>query len=198
MERAGDDPREPQVYHSWLEGACDLPTSCINDRSQCPPTWRFCRCVSDGDLIVYSNKLEQLGLLVGTGAKEHTVGDFMDVIAVPLDKPAEASSLGSHSPVQNHGPCAPAATTPVRSWGDVKKAVLRKCRHDQRWDFGADVTPGGGPKIPTFSSHSSNPAWGSRAPTGRRHSTVITWDGEAIVAGRERGGGAEAECEAAA
>src|SRR5919198_4760052 len=49
--------------------------------------------VSSNRLIVYSNNSSSSGCVDGTRANDDPVGDFMDVVAVPLDDPASASLI---------------------------------------------------------------------------------------------------------
>ena len=70
---------------------------------------------------------------MGTGVKEHPVGDIMDVIAVPLDKPAGASSLGNHSPVQATRP-APRPLAELTTGSPAETAWARTTMTDRaRW-----------------------------------------------------------------
>jgi hypothetical protein len=47
--------------------------------------------VSGGNLIVYSNNSSSSGCVDGTQANDDPVGDFLDVIQVPLNQPGSAS-----------------------------------------------------------------------------------------------------------
>ena len=152
--------------------------------------------VSAGSLIVYSNNSSSSGCVDGTRANDDPVGDFMDVIAVPLANPAGAS-LVHREPLA--GP-----TTDVRTGchdagvilGDVNKAVCASADTINVWDIGANATPGGSPRDPQLLFTIFEPGVGQAGTNGRWHSGAFTWDGEVIVAGWEPGGGSEPECEA--
>ncbi|HEV2060184.1 MAG TPA: hypothetical protein VGR11_12575 [Solirubrobacteraceae bacterium] len=153
--------------------------------------------VSAGNLIVYSNNSSSAGC--GTSddlATENALGDFMDVIAVPLADPAAASLL-------RREPLAGPATA-VRTGchdvgvilGAVNKAACASADTINVFDIGANETPGGSLEDPQLLFTISEPGVGQAGTNGRWHSAAFTWDGEVIVAGWEPGGGAAAECEA--
>ena len=153
--------------------------------------------VSAGRLIVYSNNSSSAGC--GTTSDEATqniLGDFMDVIAVPLGNPAGAHLL-------RREPLAGPATA-VRTGchdvgvilGDVNKAACASADTINVFDIGANDTPGGSITDPTLLFTISEPGVGQAGTNGRWHSAAFTWDGEVIVAGWEPGGGADPECEA--
>jgi hypothetical protein len=152
--------------------------------------------ISDGDLTVYSNNSSSSGCVDGTRANDDPVGDFMDVIAVPLADPASAS-LVRREPLA--GPA-----TDVRTGchdagvilGEVNKAACASADTINVWDIGANDTPGGSPQDPELLFTISEPGVGVAGTNGRWHSGGFTWDGEVLVAGWEPGGGAEPECEA--
>jgi hypothetical protein len=152
--------------------------------------------VSDDSLIVYSNNSSSTGCVDGTRANDDPVGDFMDVIAVPLDAPQDASLL-------RREPLAGPATD-VRTGchdagvirGDVNIAACASADLINVWDIGANATPGGTLEDPVLLNTISEPGVGQAGTNGRWHSAAFTWDGEVLVAGWEPGGGTEAECEA--
>ncbi len=145
--------------------------------------------VSAGRLIVYSNNSSSAGCVDGTRANDDPVGDFMDVIAVPLDNPG-AASLVYREPLA--GP-----TTDVRTGchdagvilGDVNKAVCASADTINVWDIS-------NPEDPALLFTITESGVGQAGTNGRWHSGAFTWDGEVIVAGWEPGGGAAPECEA--
>ncbi|MGQ0520011.1 MAG: LVIVD repeat-containing protein [Actinomycetota bacterium] len=151
--------------------------------------------VSAGQLIVYSNNSSSAGCVNGTQANDDPVGDFMDVISVPLANPAGATLL-------RREPLAGPATG-VRTGchdagvilGDVNKAVCASADTINVFDIGANATPGGSPEDPAFLYSISEPGVGQAGTNGRWHSAAFTWDGEVIAAGWEPGGGVEPECE---
>jgi hypothetical protein len=152
--------------------------------------------VSAGRLIVYSNNSSSAGCVDGTRTNDDPVGDFMDVIAVPLDEP-EGSSLIHREPLV--GPI-----TDVRTGchdagvirGEVNKAVCASADAINVFDIGANDTPGGTIEDPQFLFTISEPGVGQAGTNGRWHSGTFTWDGEVIIAGWEPGGGSLPECEA--
>ena len=152
--------------------------------------------VSDGNLIVYSNNSSSAGCVDGTRANDDPVGDFMDVIAVPLANPAGASLI--------HREPLAGPTTDVRTGchdagvilGEVNKAVCASADTINVWDIGANATPGGSPEDPALLFTVFEPGVGVAGTNGRWHSGGFTWDGEVLIAGWEPGGGAEPECEA--
>lgn len=139
--------------------------------------------VDDGDLIVYSNISSSAGCTGGDPA-----GDFMDVIAVPLDDPS-AASLIHREPLE--GPATAVATgchDVGVILGDVNKAACASADTINVWDI-AD------PRDPALLFTIQEPGVGQAGTGGRWHSAAFTWDGEVIVAGWEPGGGAAPECE---
>ncbi len=140
--------------------------------------------IDDGDLIVYSNISSSSGCTGGDPA-----GDFMDVIAVPLDDPAGAALI--------HREPLAGPTTPVASGchdvgvilGDVNKAVCASADTTNVFDIS-------NPRDPALLFTITEPGVGQAGTGGRWHSGAFTWDGEVIVLGWEPGGGGAAECEA--
>lgn len=153
--------------------------------------------VSSGNLIVYSNNSSSARCADGTRANDDPVGDFMDVIAIPVANPAAASLL-RREPLT--GP-----TTDVRTGchdagvilGSVNKAACASADTINVWDIGANGTAGGSIEDPELLFTIAEPGVGQAGTNGRWHSATFTWDGEVIVAGWEPGGGAAAECESA-
>jgi hypothetical protein len=144
--------------------------------------------IDDGDLIVYSNNSSSTGCIDGTRANDDPAGDFMDVIAVPVDDPTSASLI--------HREPLAGPTTDVRTGchdagvilGDVNKAVCASADTINVWD----ITD---PRDPALDFTIFEPGVGTAGTNGRWHSAVFTWDGEVIIAGWEPGGGAEPECQ---
>lgn len=146
--------------------------------------------VDDGDLIVYSNNSNSSGCGVGLDlAGQNALGDFMEVIAVPLDDPAGASLI--------HREPLAGPTTDVRTGchdaavilGEVNKAVCASADTINVWD----ITD---PRDPALEFTVFEPGVGVAGTNGRWHSAAFTWDGEVIAAGWEPGGGGAGECEA--
>ncbi len=144
--------------------------------------------VDGGDLIVYSNNSSSARCADGAPANDDPVGDFMDVIAVPLGN-LTGASLIHREPLA--GP-----TTAVRTGchdagvilGDVNKAVCASADTINVWDISDPRNPS-----PLFTI--TEPGVGQAGTNGRWHSGAFTWDGEVIIAGWEPGGGAEPECQ---
>ncbi|MGH3658583.1 MAG: hypothetical protein ACRDUA_18155, partial [Micromonosporaceae bacterium] len=149
---------------------------------------------SDNRLVVYSNNSSSSGCGVGLDlAGQNALGDFMDVIAVPLANPAGASLI-------NRAALAGPADPTVRSGchdagvirGDVNLAVCASADTTNVFSIGAPR--GGSIEAPRFLYTIQEP--GVDGHRGRWHSASLTWDGEVIVLGWEPGGGAAPECEA--
>jgi hypothetical protein len=151
--------------------------------------------VSAGRLIVYSNISSSTECADGTRAADDPVGDFMDVIAVPLDDPAGAELI-RREPLA--GP-----QTDVRTGchdvgvirGSVNKAACASADTINVWDIGANETAGGSLEDPELLFTITEPGVGQAGTNGRWHSATFTWDGEVLVAGWEPGGGSLPECE---
>ena len=153
--------------------------------------------VSAGSLIVYSNISSSVGCGSTTDlATQNAVGDFMDVIAVPLGSPSGAHLL-------HREPLAGPATA-VRTGchdvgvilGDVNKAACASADSINVFDIGDNATPGGSLEDPVLLYTITEAGVGQAGTNGRWHSAAFTWDGEVIAAGWEPGGGVEPECEA--
>jgi hypothetical protein len=144
--------------------------------------------VSGGNLIVYSNNSSGSGCDGGPAN-----GDFMDVIAVPLDDPGAASLIHREELV---GPTDPAVTPGCHDAGvirgDVNLAVCASADTTNVFSIGAPR--GGTLEDPEFLYTIQEP--GVDGLQGRWHSASHTWDGEVIILGWEPGGGAAPECEA--
>jgi hypothetical protein len=152
----------------------------------------------DGDrLIVYSNNSSSSGCVDGTRPNDDPVGDFIDVIEIPLANP-ESARLLHRLPL--HGPL-----TNVRTGchdmglilGEVNIAACASADVINVFDIGANGRPGGSLAAPEFMYGISEPGVGQAGTNGRWHSASFTWDGKVLVAGWEPGGGAEPECETA-
>lgn len=147
--------------------------------------------VDNGDLIVYSNISSSVGCGVGLNlAGQNALGDFMDVIAVPLSDPG-AASLIHREPLA--GPTDPAVRTGCHDvgviLGDVNRAACASADTINVWDV-SNV------RDPVLDFTITEPGVGDSSTNGRWHSAAFTWDGQVIAAGWEPGGGGEAECEA--
>jgi hypothetical protein len=152
--------------------------------------------ISDDRLIVYSNNSSGAGC---TGGPAN--GDFMDVIAVPLDDPASASLIHREPLV---GPINPATVPGCHDAGvirgDVNLAACASADATNVFDIGDNALPGGTLEDPSFLYTISEPGVCSVPGdavvcNGRWHSAAFTWDGEVIILGWEPGGGAAPECE---
>lgn len=147
--------------------------------------------VDGGALIVYSNNSSSAGCGVGlTTAQQNALGDFMDIIAVPLANPA-AASLIHREPLA--GPTDLAVSTGCHDagaiLGGINKAACASADTINVWDIS-------NARDPNLLFTITEPGVGSSTTNGRWHSATFTWDGRVIVAGWEPGGGAQAECEA--
>jgi hypothetical protein len=150
--------------------------------------------VSNNRLIVYSNNSSSTGCGVGLDlAGQNALGDFMDVIAVPLDDPAGAS-LTHREPLQ--GPADPTVRTGCHDAGVIRGSVnLAVCASaDTTNVFSIGAPRGGTIEDPAFLYTIQEP--GVDGHQGRWHSAAVTWDGKVIVLGWEPGGGAEPRCQA--
>ncbi len=147
--------------------------------------------VYDGALIVYSNNSSSSGCGVDLDLDgQNALGDFMDVIAVPLSDPG-AASLIHREPLA--GPTDPLVRTGCHDaaaiLGNVNKAICASADTINVWDITDPTDP-----APLFTI--TEPGVGDSASNGRWHSAGITWDGQVIVGGWEPGGGGAGECEA--
>ncbi len=146
-------------------------------------------------LIVYSNNSSSSGCVDGTRLNDDPVGDFIDVIEVPIANPAGANLL-RREPLA--GPL-----TDVRTGchdlglilGTVNLAACASADAINVFDIGANAMPGGSLADPEFLYVISEPGVGQAGTNGRWHSATFTFDGKVIVAGWEPGGGAAPECE---
>jgi len=145
--------------------------------------------ISSGNLIVYSNNSSGGATCIGGAA----AGDFMDVIAVPLDNPAGASLIHREELAGPTDPTvAPGCHDAGVIRGDVNLAVCASADTTNVFSIGA---PGGGSlEDPQFLYTIQEP--GVDGHRGRWHSGSFSWDGEVIILGWEPGGGAAPECEA--
>ncbi|HEX2031650.1 MAG TPA: hypothetical protein VHL78_09655 [Actinomycetota bacterium] len=150
----------------------------------------------DRNLIVYSNNSSSSGCVDGTRANDDPVGDFMDVIQIPLADPSQASLLRRE---ELAGP-----TTDVRTGchdagvilGSENKAACASADTINVWDIGENETPGGSITDPELLYTIYVPGVADASTNGRWHTAAFTWDGEVLSAGWEPGGGAAPECEA--
>jgi len=150
--------------------------------------------VSAGRLIVYSNNSSSSGCVDGIPADDNPVGDFMDIIAVPLADPA-AASLVHREPLA--GPADPTVRTGCHDAGVIRGrvnlAVCASADTTNVFDIGDNDHPGGSPEDPEFLYTIQESGVDGHA--GRWHSATLTWDGKVIVLGWEPGGGSAPECE---
>ncbi len=171
------DPANPA-----LVGALELP---------CGSHTATAAGVDDGDLIVYSNNSSSGGCGVGLDrAGQDAVGDFMDVIAIPLDD-LSSPALIHREPLM--GPTDPLVRTGCHDaaviLGSVNKAACASADTINVWDITDPRDP-----APLFTI--VEPGVGDSTSNGRWHSAAFTWDGEVLVGGWEPGGGGAGECEA--
>jgi hypothetical protein len=146
-------------------------------------------------LIVYSNNSSSTGCVDGTRPADDPVGDFIDVIEVPLDDPSQTELL-RREPLA--GPL-----TDVRTgchdmgviMGRVNLAACASADATNVFDIGRNQHPGGSLDNPRFLFTVSEPGVGQAGTNGRWHSATFTWDGEVLILGWEPGGGAEPECQ---
>jgi hypothetical protein len=149
--------------------------------------------VAQGRLVVYSNNSSSSGCVDGTQANDDPVGDFMDVIAVPLADPA-GTSLIHREPLA--GPTDPTVRTGCHDAGVLRgSANLAVCASaDTTNVFSIGAPRGGSIEDPQLLYTIQEP--GVDGHRGRWHSASLTWDGQVVVLGWEPGGGAAPECEA--
>jgi hypothetical protein len=151
--------------------------------------------VSGNRLILYSNNSSSSGCGVGLDlAGQNLLGDFMDVIAVPLGNLAGASLV-------NRVPLAGPATN-IRT-GCHDAAVIRgtvnlaACASGDTVNvFSIDAPRGGTLENPQFLYTIQEPGVGQAGTPGRWHSAAFTWDGKVLVLGWEPGGGGAPFCTA--
>jgi hypothetical protein len=152
--------------------------------------------IDEGELIIYSNNSSSVGCAQVPGnprSEDDPLGDFMDVIAVPLDDLGGAY-LDRREELE--GP-----TTDIRTGchdagvilGDVNKAACASADTINVWDIG---NAGGTLRDPELLFTIFESGVGTSDTNGRWHSAAFTWDGEVLVMGWEPGGGGQAECEA--
>ena len=147
--------------------------------------------VDGGDLIVYSNNSSSAGCGAGLDvAAQNALGDFMDVIAVPLANPG-AVSLIHREPLA--GPTDPGVRTGCHDagviLGGINKAACASADTINVWDISNK-------RNPELLLTITEPGVGDSSTNGRWHSAAFTWDGRVLIAGWEPGGGGAAECEA--
>ena len=144
----------------------------------------------DGNrLIVYSNNSSSAGCTGGDPA-----GDFIDVLAVPLDDPA-SSILLRQEPLD--GSPVTAVASGCHDAGLIlgKVNLLACASADATNVFSVGAPNGGSLADPLFLYAIVEPGVGQVGTNGRWHSASFTWDGKVIILGWEPGGGAAAECE---
>ena len=148
--------------------------------------------VSSNRLIVYSNNSSSSGCVDGTRVNDDPVGDFMDVIAVPLDDPAGASLIKR---VQLAGP-ATDIRTGCHDAAVIRGAVnLAACASADTVNvFSIGAPRGGSIEDPQLLYTIQEPGVGQAGTFGRWHSAAFTWDGKVLVLGWEPGGGGAPFC----
>ena len=146
-------------------------------------------------VIVYSNNSSSSGCADGTQASDDPVGDYLDVIEVPLNDPSTASLVNR---VQLAGPTDTTVRTGCHDIGVIQGGVnMAACASSDTtnvFDIGANATPGGSLTNPELLYTVQEPGVDGHA--GRWHSATFTWDGDVLILGWEPGGGAAPECEA--
>jgi LVIVD repeat len=149
--------------------------------------------VSRNRLIVYSNISSSTGCGVDLDIiAQNALGDFMDVIAVPLDDLAGASLI--------HREPLAGPTTFVRA-GCHDAAVIRGAVNlaacasaDTANVFSVGAPRGGSIEDPQPLYTITEPGVGQEGTFGRWHSAAFTWDGKVLVLGWEPGGGGAPFC----
>lgn len=164
------DPANPQLV-TGLELPCGSHTATAAG-------------VDDGDLIVYSNNSSGSGC---TGGPAN--GDFMDVIAIPLDDPAAAALVHREPLAGPTTPVTPGCHDAGVILGTVNKAACASADTINVWDISD-------PRDPELELTILEPGVGEAGTNGRWHSAGFSWDGEVLVMGWEPGGGGAGECEA--
>ena len=145
--------------------------------------------ISGGNLIVYSNNSSGGATCIGGTA----AGDFMDVIAIPLDDLAGASLIHREELAGPTDPTvAPGCHDAGVIRGDVNLAICASADTTNVFSIGSPR--GGSLEDPQFLYTIQEP--GVDGHRGRWHSASTTWDGKVIILGWEPGGGVAPECEA--
>lgn len=169
-------------YKPALVGALELP---------CGSHTATAAGIDKGALIVYSNISSSSGCGTDLSLDEqNALGDFMDVIAIPLKDPG-SPRLIHREPLA--GPTDPAVRTGCHDvgviLGDVNKAVCASADTINVFDIS-------NLRDPELILTITEPGVADSTTNGRWHSASFTWDGDTIVAAWEPGGGGAAECEA--
>lgn len=164
------DPSDP-----WLLTAVELP---------CGSHTATAAGVDDGDLIVYSNNSSAGGCTGGSAA-----GDFMDILAIPLNDPAAASLVHREPLAGPTTPVTPGCHDAAVILGGVDKAACASADTINVWDIS-------NPRDPALEFTIFEPGVGESGTNGRWHSAGFSWDGDVLVMGWEPGGGGAGECEA--
>lgn len=165
------DPTDPQLVTD-VELPCGSHTATVAG-------------VDDGDLIVYSNNSSGGGCTGGSAN-----GDFMDVLAIPLDDPASAALIHREPLAGPTTAVTPGCHDVGVILGDVNKAACASADTINVWDISDLRDPE--PELTIF-----EPGVGVAGTNGRWHSAGFSWDGTVLVMGWEPGGGGAGECEAA-
>jgi hypothetical protein len=160
--------------------------------------------IEGGNAIIYNNISSSSGCAQQPGnpqGADDPLGDFMDIVAVPLNNPA-GINLVRREPLAGPGPAIgmnPPPRTGCHDVGvirlDINKAACASADTINVWDIGANSTAGGSLSDPELLFTITEPGVGQSGTNGRWHSAAFTWDGQVIAAGWEPGGGLAAECE---
>ena len=164
------DPADPQLVTD-VELPCGSHTATVAG-------------VDDGDLIVYSNNSSGGGCTGGVAN-----GDFMDVLAIPLDDPGAAALIHREPLAGPTTAVTPGCHDAAVILGSVDKAACASADTINVWD----ITD---PRDPVLELTIFEPGVGTLGTNGRWHSAAFSWDGEVLVMGWEPGGGGAGECEA--
>ena len=140
--------------------------------------------VDGGDLIVYSNNSSGGGC---TGGPLN--GDFMDVIAVPLDNLSGAALIHREPLAGPTTAVTPGCHDAGVILGDINRAACASADTLNVWSVA-------NPRNPDLELTIFEPGVGEAGTNGRWHSAAFTWDGAVLLAGWEPGGGGAGECEA--
>jgi hypothetical protein len=190
--------------HVWDISNLSNPTLVGSLALECGSHTATLAGVEGGNLILYNNISSSTRCFDNTNTQslDDPLGDFMDIVAVPLANPG-GINLVRREPLAGPGPAIgmnPAPRTGCHDVGvirlDVNRAACASADTINVWDIGANGTPGGSLTDPEPLFTITEPGVGQSGTNGRWHSAAFTWDGQVIAAGWEPGGGGEAECQA--
>jgi hypothetical protein len=146
-------------------------------------------------LIVYSNNSSSTGCVDGTRPNDDPVGDFMEVIEVPLAHPENTNLLRREPLAGPHTDVRTGCHDIGVIQGQINLAACASADTVNVFDIGANMHPGGSIADPKLLYTLQEPGVGQAGTNGRWHSATFTWDGDVLVLGWEPGGGSEPECE---